>query len=188
MMNNKGVLAVVIGFLVFIVIVILTLTGSYISAKNSGNRAENAIVASHEDMQNILSQYTLKVMEVSQVPAMYKDDLKEIVSGVFTGRYGDNGSQAAFQMISEKNPTLDSSMYKQIQQIMESGRNKYENSQTRLIDTKRAYKDNLGSFWMGAWMGVAGYPKIDLNKYDIIRSEQAVETFKTGIDKGIKLR
>jgi hypothetical protein len=72
--------------------------------------------------------------------------------------------------------------------VIEAGRNKFENAQTKFIDTKLVYETDLGYLWKGFWLRVAGYPKIDLAKYVIISSEHAQDAFKNGVDKGLKLR
>jgi len=176
---------VVVGIFVAIIGVAV---GSYISNYNYGNRTENQIVASSENNENILAQYSLKISDMAQVPTMYKDDVKEVYTAAITGRYGADGSKAMFQWLKEKNPDLDPSMYVRLQQAMEAGRNKFENAQTELIDIKRGYKTNLGYLWKGMWLRIAGYPKLNLDKYKIITSTHAQETFSTGVDKGINLR
>lgn len=187
-MNNNVLLSIIV--VVGILFAILaTGIGSYVSAYNYGNKAENQIKAEYEDMENILGQYSLKVKEAAQVPALAKDDLKEVMIAAFSGRYGADGSKAVFQMINEQYPgKVDSALYKSIQQIIEAGRNKFENSQTRFIDIKRDYNENLGTLYRGFWMRMAGYPKIDMNKYVIISSTHAKDAFETKIDQGIKLK
>jgi hypothetical protein len=72
--------------------------------------------------------------------------------------------------------------------MIEAGRNKFENAQTRFIDAKRTYETNLGYLWKGTWMRIAGYPKINLDDYKIITSKHAKKTFETGVDEGVQLR
>lgn len=184
---NKAL--IIVGALVaFIAVVAGILFVSYVSAYNYGNETENKIKALDSNRQNILAQYSLKVTEAAQVPEMYKNDVKEVFTAAITGRYGADGSKAMWQWLQEKNPQLDSVLYVKIQQIVESGRNKFENEQTLLIDVVRSYSNNLGYFWRGMWMRIAGYPKIDLTQYKPITSEHAQEAFKTGVDKGITIR
>lgn len=161
--------------------------GSYISNYNFGNRIEKEIAASYENNQNILSQYSVKIKEMAQVPDMYAEDLKGIYSEVMAGRYGDDGSKAMWQWIQEKNPQVDASLYTNIQQAMEAGRNKFENSQTILIDKKRTYETALGSFWSGMWLNIAGYPKIELDDYKVIKSTYSNDAFESGVEDGIEL-
>ena len=162
--------------------------GSYISSYNYGNSAEKTIPAEYDNLQNILGQYSLKIKEAAQIPSMQTEDLSKLFTNALGARYGEDGSQAAMQWIQEQNPNLDQSTYVQIQRMIEAGRNKFENHQTKFIDTKRAYEESLGSFWQGMWLGYAGYPKINLDDYTIVTSQHAKDTFESGVDEGLNLR
>lgn len=161
---------------------------SYISAYNIGNRLERAIVATHENNRNILAQYGNRVAEAAQVPGMQRDDLSAVVTAALEGRYGDDGSQAVFQFIQEQNPQIDSTVYVQLQRIIEAGRTEFASAQTKLVDQKRVYETALGSFWQGTWMSVAGYPRIDLSEYTIVSTARADEAFRTGVEAPMQLR
>lgn len=161
--------------------------GSYVSWANYGNRTEAALDASYTDNQNLLATYTTKISEIAQVPEMYKGDLKEIIDSTFKGRYGQDGSKAVFQFIKEQNLNLDPSMYKEIQNQMIAGRDKFQNAQSSLIDQVRSYKTNLGNVWSGLWLRMAGYPKVDLKKYDPVINNYAEKAFATKRDEGIQL-
>lgn len=178
---NQGsalaVLLVVVGLLVAVVAVLAL---SYISAYNTGNQFENRLKAEYENNQNILSQYSQKVMEAVQVPDMMRDDLVKVARAALEGRYGENGSQAVFQAIAEQNPQVSEALYIKLQQLIEAGRDEFKNAQTRLIDTRRAYETALGSFWQGMWLRIAGYPREDLYKYKAIIIDRVEETFRTG--------
>lgn len=185
---KNSVSIVLISVVIFIIITAGIVGSSYIGNYNYGNRAEKTIMATWEDNENILSQYSLKVMEIAQVPEIYKNNVKEIVTAEMSGRYGENGSSAMMQWLKEQNPELDSKLYIKVQQVMEAGRNEFQVAQTRLVDQKRIYNTNLGYLWRGFWLRIAGYPKINLNDYKVIVSEHTNEVFDTGIDKGIKLQ
>jgi hypothetical protein len=174
--------AIVFGFLA------LVCGMSYVSNYNYGNMAEKRIVAQHEDLTNILGQYSLRIKEAAQVPSMQAEDLASLYTGALDARYGAEGSQAAMQWIREQNPNLDQSTYRELQQMIQGGRAKFENSQSRFLDTKRTYETALGSFWQGMWLGIAGYPKIDLDDYEIVTSQYAADAFETGIEEGLQLR
>jgi len=161
---------------------------SYISAYNTGNRLERAIVATHENNRNILAQYGNRVAEAAQVPGMQRDDLTAVVTAALEGRYGEDGSRAVFQFIQEQNPQIDSTVYVQLQRIIESGRTEFAAAQTRLVDQRRVYETALGSFWQGTWMSVAGYPRINLEDYAIVSTARADEAFRTGVEEPMQLR
>lgn len=162
---------------------------SYVSAYNYGNSMENQLKAVQTDNRNILAQYGQKVMEVAQVPNMYADDVQRVTREAIEGRYGENGSQAMFQWLQEQNPQLDASLYAQIQQVIEAGRNNFENGQRRQIDIRRQYETALGTFWQGMWLKFAGYPKINLDDFNIVSTGRADEAFRTKQEDGpIQLR
>lgn len=175
---------------VFAVIVLLVLGvfGTYVKYHNLGVQYETKLEATWQENKVVLNTYTTKVQEVAQVPNMYKNDLNEIVEATFQGRYGKDGSKAVFQWIQEKNMNLDPQLYRQIQQVMESGRNDFQTSQKSLVDVKRAYETQLGYFWSGMWLSIAGYPKIDLAKYKIVVLNEIDSKFESGQDSVLKLQ
>lgn len=165
----------------------ISVIGSYISYANYGNRTERALVAKVDDNQNIYANGTQKIMEIAQVPTMYKNDLKEIVTAAIQGRYGAQGSQATFQFLKEQNPSLDPSMYKKIQQVIEGFRNEFQQGQKEMLDMRRSYETSLGNVWGGTWLSMAGYPKVDMKQFQIVTTDKAASTFSTHRDSGIQL-
>ena len=163
--------------------------GSYVSANNYAVTAEEGIKSAFENNQNVLGQCTLKVQEVGQVPGMYADDLTKVVTAALQGRYGQDGSKAVFQMVTEANPTsLPTELYSKIQVVMESCRNDFTSKQTLLIDKKRSYETAQRMFWKGMWIRMAGFPTIDLKDYNIVVAGDTHRAFETGKQEPIKLR
>jgi hypothetical protein len=181
-MNNSksSLLPIFIGIIAVIVVAIGALVVSCISAYNLGNRLETTLKATYSNNQNILAQYSQKVMEASQVPTIMRDDIVKVAKSAIEGRYGEGGSKAVLQAIVESNPQVDPAVYRQIQQIIEGGRNEFQSAQTRLIDQKRVYEEALGSFWTGMWLRIAGYPKVNLVDYKIITTDRTESVFKAG--------
>lgn len=172
----------------FIVLVAVIGFSSYVSAANNGNRLEKALIAKVDDNQNVYANGTQKIIEIAQVPAMYVDDVTKVTQAAISGRYGADGSKAVFQMLKEQNPQLDASMYKKIQQVIESFRDQFQNNQTQMLDMRRNYETQLDNFWGGMWLRMAGYPKVDMKKFDIVTTDKAAETFRTKRDTGVQLR
>ena len=86
-------------------------------------------------------------------------------------------------------------VYTKVQAMIEAGRNEFQNAQTRFLDIKATYVANLGYVWKGMWLGIAGYPKLNVgyprgaaDDFQIVKSAKAVQSFETGIDQGLKLR
>jgi hypothetical protein len=185
-MSTKLVLGVVVFFIVMFSAVIGVGAMSYIDAHNYSVEQEAGLAASWDDSQNVLTQYSLKVSEAIQVPAKYKDGYRELIEADMQGRYGEGGSKASWQWLKERNLDFDSTMYTKVQNMIEAGRNKFENSQREVIQKRKGYQTNINYLWRGFWIRMAGYPKVDLSKYDVISSTHAKKTFETGIDEGLK--
>lgn len=182
-------------FAAIITTLTLVIVTSYIQYHNYGNKSEVVIEKEYENLQNVLSQMTLKVSEIAQVPGMYKDDLKEVLTATMTARMGEGGSKATFQWFKEQNINIDSAMYTKIQQVIESSRMEFQNAQTRFLDVKSVYVKNLGAFWSGFWLTATGYPNINvgyprnsIDDYPIVKSTAAIDSFTTGVQAPMKLR
>lgn len=165
--------------LAIVILLIAIGFGSYVSAANYGNRMEQQLEAKYQDNENVLSSGYQQLKGVAGVTKMATDDTVRIFNAAIQGRYGANGSQAVFQMLREQNPQIDQQLYRKVQQVVESTQKEFQQSQTAMLDIKRSYQTELGSFWKGMWLGFAGYPKTDLKKYQIISSEGASEAFRT---------
>jgi hypothetical protein len=182
----KILVGALIVFVSIIVLSIGTLFFTYIKYANLGNEQDNLISATYSNNQNILGQTSLKIQEVAKVSDKYTEALKEVVTGAITSRYGEDGSQAVMQWITEQNPTVDSAIFIKISQVIESGRNEFQLNQTVILDQCRIYKNNLGYVWAGFWLKIAGYPKADINKMCTpVSSQHAIDSFETGVDKGV---
>ena len=150
--------------------------------------AENGIVAQYKQNQNDYDNMWKKFKEMAQVPAMYAEDLQKVYDSAIGKRYGEGGSKAAFQFIKEHNPNFNDTLYVKLQAAIEAGRNGFEADQKQLIDKKRQYQDILQgnkAMFVGFWFG---FPKIDLDKYDIVTSDETQKTFEDKKSDEVKLR
>lgn len=179
---------IVTGVFVALIVFVGSIIGYGVSVNNTAVRTENSLVAQYEQNQNNLSQYSNKIVEMVQVPEMYKNDYKDVITSALTGRYGANGSQAQFQWLKEHNINFDSSLYGKIQDEMAIGRDKFENEQKKLIDRKRVYEDALGTFPHGVLLKALGFPTDKIKDIKIIKSEYSNNAFETGVDNGLKLK
>ena len=153
---------------------------SYVSANNYGASIEAQLNSLRDNNQNVLAQGQQKVMEAAQVPSMYKDDFKEIITADVQGRYGKDGSKATFQWLKEHDVNIDAELYRKIQQLIESYRDEFKNSQTRMIDVRRQYEASLGFFWRGMWLRLAGFPKLNINDFKPIVTDNVEQVYKEG--------
>lgn len=175
-------------FAMMAVMVVIWVITAYISANNYAASTESAIEARWKDNQNVFSNYGQKVMEAAQVPAMYKDDLTQVMKTAITSRYGDGGSKATFQWLKEANIPFDAKLYTNLQQIIEAGRNDFQNAQTSRLDVCRQYVGEQGKIPRGWFIRLAGYPKIDSKKCEVVSDDRTDKAFNTLKQDTIKLR
>lgn len=165
---------------------------SYKSAYDYGNKMDNELEAIYDNNKNIYAQGSQTVLEVAQVPTMYAEDFKKIVEADIQGRYGKDGLKAMTAFITEHDIKMDQSateMYKEIQPTIKAFRSKFEVAQTTMIDKTRSYKTAQGSLWMGFWLRIAGYPKVDMNKFKPITTDRTEKVYEAGKEDGpLKLR
>jgi hypothetical protein len=188
--KQKGSALVIVGAILGVLFVIGALiVAVVVSANNAANGFDQKMKAEHTNNKNILSAYNQKVLEAAQVPAMARDDIIQIAEAAIQGRYGENGSQAVFQAITEQNPSVDPQLYSKLQQITEAGRDEFKTAQTRLLDVKRAYETALKNYPMGPIMGFLGFPKVPLDAYNIVTTARTERAFETGREDGpVQLR
>jgi len=178
---------VILGLFVTCLLVVLIAVFSVIGTNNDCVRMEAGIKAQYKQNQNNYDNMWKKFRESASVTSMYTDDLKKVYDSAIQGRY-KNAGNVMMNFIKEHNPTFDASMYKNLQVMIESGRNTFESNQKMLLDKKRNYEVQIQSFPTVFVARVLGFPKIDLAKYDIVTSGQTQQAFDTKKADEIKIR
>lgn len=176
-----------VGFLVMVVIVGAVAIMSAIGIYNNCINQEAGLEAQYKQNQNNYDNFYKKVVETVGVTDKYATDFKKIYDGVMEGRYGEDGSKAMFQMITEQNPQMDQSLYKQVQQIIESGRESFSADQKSLLDKKRVYESYIQQIPGGLIAKAMGFPKKDISKFDIVTSDRTEKAFETKKDEPINV-
>lgn len=174
--TGKIVTGFFVGFFALFIVGVVSVVGVY----NTCVGHEASIKAQYTENQNNYDKLFKTVAETAQVPAAYAKDLKDLYTSTTKTRYGVGGSKAVFQFIKEQNPNLDAGLYKQVQQVIESGRIDFEARQASLIDRKRVYESTvLNTAVTGSVAKLLGFPKIDLAKFDIVTSAETSAAFDT---------
>lgn len=178
----------IVSTIVGVLVVVLSVVMLYISYANTAVRMEETISRFHQNSQNTLSSYTLKLREAAQVPEMYTESLRDLIESTFQGRYGADGSNAMFQWIQEQNLQVDSSVFLNLQSITSSGRDEFRLSQDRKIEACTTYQRMLRQPISGYFMRSMGYPTIDMSTCNIVLDQQTIDTFDSGVATEIRLR
>lgn len=141
------------------VIFALAFWGMSVGWYNEANKLENTTKAQWKQNQNSYDAFWKTVKETAQVPDKYKDDLKEVLVSETGAKFGDGGSKAMFQWFQDRNINFDASLYKKIQDVIESGRADFKREQQTLADKQRRYQDHLGSYMGGFWADWHNFPR-----------------------------
>jgi hypothetical protein len=172
-----------LGMLVLMAVGCVAVVSTGISVYNNCVNQESGLTAQYKQDQNNYDSLYKKVTETAGVTDKYAQDFKSAFDVAMKDRYGEKGSQAMFQMLKEQNPQLDVAVYKQLQQVIEAGRESFAAEQKTLLDKKRTYENILNQVPSGLFAKVIGFPKIDLTKYDIITSDRTEKAFQDKKDE-----
>lgn len=174
---------------------IVIYAGCSISAAGSANDMENQVISSWDRGKNELSAHTATIAELAQLPAMQRDDLKEVLKEALTASDSNKGNQMVIGWLQQAVPNLDKSIYNKIAAAIESGRLNYKQAQNELIAVKKIYRTELGSPIMGYFYKRGGYPTLNIgwphgakDDFPVIVTAAANEAYSTGIDTPTKLR
>lgn len=182
--QRGGALAIVLCVLAIVVVLIGIVVGIFVSANNSAVRHEAGLEATYSNNQNVLSSYYQKVGEAAQVPGMMTEAQREVIRDALEGRYGQDGSRAVFQVLTENNPVVSEQLFVKLQTIIEAGRDEFKNNQTLLADKVRLYEIDLNSIPGGMIMRMMGFPRNELSKYKLITTESVEQVYKAGKESG----
>lgn len=173
------------GLVVFLGVIVLSLSllafvvMGALGLYNGAIQMEQTLTAQYDQNRNNYSKMFNSLREAAQVPEMYIDGLKKVYDSVMVNRYGKDGSKAMFNWIKEHNPNVDSSLYTKLQSMIEANRNEFESNQKSLIDKKQIYQVYLKTMPQSFVLGFLGFPKIDLDKYSIVTSDETEAAFDT---------
>ena len=174
----KGLIAGVLALLVLVVIGV----AMFFSISNSEVGLRNQIVAQQDSCKVVFDNTWKIISQKAQVTDKYKDAFKEIYPALMEGRYGNEKGGALAKFVTESNPQLDASVYRDLSSAIEAQRTVFTREQKKLIDLKREH-DNLRTKMPSCWI-VGSRPEI---KIEIITSGKTKETYTTGEENDVKI-
>lgn len=159
---------------------------SYTGAYDTANSYEHNIERLNKASESELSNFTIKVQEQAQVPAMYKDDLKEIIKAYFENRSGNDTYVKS--MVQQKMPDFSPKMYETLMVTIDAGRDAFNNLQKQKIDMCTKYGEFRGKFWNKKIIS-SDFPSRNIEDMCKVISDARTQTaFKTGQQEAIKFR
>lgn len=165
---------------------------------------ENTTKAQWMSNQNTYDAFWKTVREVAQVPDKYKEDFKDLLVADTNAKFGPQGSQATFQWFQERQVNFDSSLYRKIQDVIESGRADFKRSQDMLLDKQRKVADKVEGYWGSILASHYDFPRslqgasapprdldgdgrLTVLDYPIVTSTRTKAAFQEGADEEIKV-
>jgi len=165
------------------IVVALIMVIAIANTNNSLVAAEEGIIASYDDGENIHSNTFKKIKQAGFVTENYSEKVQETISGAIRGRYGAEGIRSNMVWIKEQNPEINTDLFNKVLVIIEAGNNQFAAKQTDRLDRIRVYRTELRSFPQNLTARMLGFPQIDMDKYTkVISVEESKETMRTGVD------
>lgn len=189
MQHQKGSIAVIV--LVGVLVLALLAVGAIISTRNNFVGIEQGIIASNNNRQTILSNVSQKVKEAIGIRELNVKDIQDTVNSQIQMRAGEGGYKAMFLALQEQNIAVDPSVYNKIITIIDVGRTEFVKAEQTLIDRKQVACYTALRFPNNVILGMFGLPSLKIgcnggeDDYRQLMNEQATESFRTGVDKGL---
>jgi hypothetical protein len=177
-MKGSKLTALVAAIVVVCVAGIYLLTGVSIRNEEASLRAQFAAVQSantvdYDAMWKIIGQ-------TAQVPAQYSKDFRDAYTSILSGNgAADNGTVRNLFAVAAgmRPPQLDPSIYRKVQDVIESERTKFANAQKQLLDIKREH-DRLRTTFPGSMFVGAAAPL----EAKLVTSSRTEKAFDSGKD------
>ena len=172
-----------IGFLIVVVLGGVCIFSKGVSVYNTHIDLKNQIEAKQKANEAICDNTWKKINQTVQVSDKYKDGLKEVLLAYTSGR-SKGDSQLLMDWTKEAVPTFDSSIYKQINNVITSSRDDFTKNQEILIDLSRQHQQFIQKFPNNVFCAVLGIKEIEIK---VVTSSKTEEAFNTGKEDDIKL-
>lgn len=172
-----------IGFLIVVVLGGVCIFSKGVSVYNTHIDLKNQIEAKQKANETIFDNTWKKINQTVQVSDKYKDGLKEVLLAYTSGR-SKGDSQLLMDWTKEAVPTFDSSIYKQINNVITSSRDDFTKNQEILIDLSRQHQQFIQKFPNNVFCAILGIKEIEIK---VVTSSKTEEAFNTGKEDNIKL-
>ena len=172
-----------IGFLIVVVLGGVCIFSKGVSVYNTHIDLKNQIEAKQKANETIFDNTWKKINQTVQVSDKYKDGLKEVLLAYTSGR-SKGDSQLLMDWTKEAVPTFDSSIYKQINNVITSSRDDFTKNQEILIDLSRQHQQFIQKFPNNVFCAILGIKEIEIK---VVTSSKTEEAFNTGKEDDIKL-
>lgn len=173
----------ILGFVILVLLTGVCIFGKGVNVYNTHINLKTKIEAQQDVNKANFDAMWKKISQVSQVSDKYKAGLTEVLNAYTSGRKTDS-DQLLMNWIKEAIPNFDSSIYKQINNIVVSSRDDFFNNQKILIDLSRQHNQFIQKFPNNLFCGILNIQPIEIK---VITSTKTEQTFETGKEDDIKI-
>lgn len=175
---------ILLGILIIIVALFSAFIGVSIDVYNTHIDLKTQIEAQQKANEANFDTMWKKINQVTQVSDEYKEGLKEILAS-YTQERKKESNQLLMDWTKEAVPTFDSSIYKQINNVIVSARDEFYVNQQLLIDLNREHNLLIQTFPNNIICWILHIEKININ---VVTSTKTDETFNTGKEDNINIK
>lgn len=143
-----------------VVVLLIWIVASSVGILNTEARALNRFKAQQDIVVDYADKAWKIVQQKAQVQEKYAEDFKAVYIESADARYGED-QQQLMKWITEHNPNLDSTVYKELMVTIESQREDLQSQQTRLHDLELQHNTPFDVFPSNVVLSVAGREKVD---------------------------
>lgn len=172
-----------IGLLIVILLGGICIFSQGVSVYNTHIDLKTKIEAQQKSNEANFDAMWKKINQVAQVSDKYKDGLKEVLLSYTSGRKKES-DQLLMDWTKEAVPTFDSSIYKQINNVIVGSRDDFYNNQKILIDLSRQHNQFIQKFPNNLFCGILNIKEIEIK---VVTSSNTEKAFETGKEDDIKL-
>lgn len=184
--KQSGVVGIAILVVLFMTIgYVIT---SYFSYANRGAIMENNLITKQDDNKNTMATYSNKIQEIAKAAKLGVEAQQKLITMANNARYGTDGSKAVMQWIQEQNPNVDTQLYKKLQDTIDSERTRFETEQRIMLDIRKTYQIELDKPYSGFWLKLAGYPKVNLENFEVVINNYTDQAYRTKRAEAIDLQ
>ena len=174
---------ILLGLLLLILLSGVCIFGKGVSVYNTHIDLKTKIEAQQKSNEANFDAMWKKINQVAQVSDKYKDGLKEVLMSYTQGRKKES-DQLLMDWTKEAVPTFDSSIYKQINNVIVGSRDDFFNNQKILIDLSRQHNQFIQKFPNNLFCGILNIKEIEIK---VVTSSNTEKVFETGKEDDIKL-
>lgn len=167
--------------LIALIAIVAVLVFYYISVNNREVSLRKEADAQRGTIETVHDTMWKTLKQEAGVTEQYREAFEKIYPELISGRYS-NESGSLMKMITESNPTFDTSLYQHLMQSIDVQRAQFAQAQQRMLDIIREHSTLLETIPSKWFLG--GRKNID---YTIISSTSTKETVRTGIDDDVEL-